>query len=70
MSQAADHRPDGAHRRHHDGTSQTILVGEKSLDSRAYNTAVVLDEPIFAGGGRGHGPRRRSGSARRPANQV
>lgn len=37
-----------------DGTSNTILAGEKSLDARAYNTGGWLwDEPIFAGGGAG-----------------
>ncbi len=37
-----------------DGASNTILVGEKSLDPRAYNTGGWFwDEPIFAGGGAG-----------------
>jgi prepilin-type N-terminal cleavage/methylation domain-containing protein len=37
-----------------DGLSNTILVGEKSLDTRAYNTGGWFwDEPIFAGGGAG-----------------
>jgi prepilin-type N-terminal cleavage/methylation domain-containing protein len=37
-----------------DGTSNTILAGEKSLDLRAYNTGGWgWDEPIFAGGSGG-----------------
>ncbi len=37
-----------------DGTSNTILAAEKSLDPRAYNTGGWFwDEPIFAGGGAG-----------------
>lgn len=37
-----------------DGTSNTILIGEKSIDSRAYNTGGwYWDEPVFAGGGAG-----------------
>jgi prepilin-type N-terminal cleavage/methylation domain-containing protein len=37
-----------------DGLSNTILIGEKSLDPRAYNTGAWLwDEPVFAGGGAG-----------------
>lgn len=37
-----------------DGTSNTILLGEKSMDPRTYNTGGWLwDEPIFAGGGAG-----------------
>jgi prepilin-type N-terminal cleavage/methylation domain-containing protein/prepilin-type processing-associated H-X9-DG protein len=37
-----------------DGTSHTVVVGEKSLDPRAYNTGGWLwDEPLFAGGGAG-----------------
>jgi prepilin-type N-terminal cleavage/methylation domain-containing protein/prepilin-type processing-associated H-X9-DG protein len=37
-----------------DGTSNTILLGEKSMDPRMYNTGGWLwDEPIFAGGGAG-----------------
>jgi prepilin-type processing-associated H-X9-DG protein len=37
-----------------DGTSNTILVGEKSLDPKAYDTGGWFwDEPIFAGGGAG-----------------
>src|SRR5262249_2534065 len=41
-----------------DGTSNTILVGEKCLDPRAYDTGGWLwGEPFFAGGGGGGGPR-------------
>jgi len=37
-----------------DGTSTTLLIGEKSLDPRAYDTGGwYWDEPIFAGGGAG-----------------
>src|SRR5579871_4279135 len=37
-----------------DGLSQTILVGEKALNSRAYNTGSWYhDEPFFLGGSRG-----------------
>jgi prepilin-type N-terminal cleavage/methylation domain-containing protein/prepilin-type processing-associated H-X9-DG protein len=37
-----------------DGTSNTVLIGEKSLDPRAYDTGGWFwDEPIFAGGGAG-----------------
>jgi prepilin-type processing-associated H-X9-DG protein len=37
-----------------DGLSNTILVGEKAIDTRAYNTGGwYWDEPIFAGGGAG-----------------
>jgi prepilin-type N-terminal cleavage/methylation domain-containing protein len=37
-----------------DGLSNTILVGEKAIDTRAYNTGGWFwDEPIFAGGGAG-----------------
>lgn len=37
-----------------DGTTNTILLGEKSMDPRAYNTGGWLwDEPILAGGGAG-----------------
>jgi prepilin-type processing-associated H-X9-DG protein len=37
-----------------DGTSSTILLGEKSLDPRAFNSGGWLwDEPVFAGGGAG-----------------
>jgi prepilin-type processing-associated H-X9-DG protein len=37
-----------------DGLSHTVLVGDKSLDPRAYNTGGwYWDEPIFAGGGAG-----------------
>lgn len=37
-----------------DGTAHTILLGEKSLDPRAYDTGGWLwDEPIFAGGAAG-----------------
>jgi prepilin-type processing-associated H-X9-DG protein len=37
-----------------DGTSNTILVGEKSMDPQLYNTGGWLwDDPIFAGGGAG-----------------
>ena len=37
-----------------DGTSTTLLLGEKSLDVRAYDTGGWLwDEPLFAGGGAG-----------------
>jgi prepilin-type N-terminal cleavage/methylation domain-containing protein/prepilin-type processing-associated H-X9-DG protein len=37
-----------------DGTAHTILAGEKSLDTRAYDTGGWLwDEPIFAGGAAG-----------------
>jgi prepilin-type processing-associated H-X9-DG protein len=37
-----------------DGTTATILVGEKSMDTRGYDTGGWLwDEPIFAGGGAG-----------------
>lgn len=37
-----------------DGTANTILLGEKSLDPRAYDTGGWLwDEPIFAGGAAG-----------------
>jgi prepilin-type processing-associated H-X9-DG protein len=38
-----------------DGTSNTILVGEKSLDPRAYNTGGwYWDEPVFTGGNGGN----------------
>src|SRR5437899_10961839 len=37
-----------------DGLSNTILVGEKAIDTQAYNTGGWFwDEPIFAGGGAG-----------------
>src|SRR5439155_18091247 len=37
-----------------DGLSNTIVIGEKSIDTRAYNTGGWFwDEPIFAGGGAG-----------------
>jgi prepilin-type processing-associated H-X9-DG protein len=37
-----------------DGTSNTIPIGEKSMDPRGYNTGGwYWDEPIFAGGGTG-----------------
>ncbi len=37
-----------------DGTSKTILLGEKSIDPQAYNTGGWgWDEPIFAGGSSG-----------------
>jgi len=37
-----------------DGTSHTLLAGDKSLDPMAYNTGGWFwDEPIFAGGGAG-----------------
>jgi prepilin-type N-terminal cleavage/methylation domain-containing protein/prepilin-type processing-associated H-X9-DG protein len=37
-----------------DGTSATILLGEKSMDTRGYDTGGWLwDEPIFAGGAAG-----------------
>jgi prepilin-type N-terminal cleavage/methylation domain-containing protein len=37
-----------------DGLSNTIVIGEKSIDTRAYNTGGwYWDEPIFAGGGAG-----------------
>src|SRR5207237_8598787 len=37
-----------------DGLSNTILIGEKAIDTRAYNTGGWLwDEPIFAGAGAG-----------------
>jgi prepilin-type processing-associated H-X9-DG protein len=37
-----------------DGTSNTLLIGEKAMDTRLYNTGGWLwDEPIFAGGGAG-----------------
>jgi prepilin-type processing-associated H-X9-DG protein len=37
-----------------DGLSNTILIGEKAIDTRAYNTGGWFwDEPIFGGGGAG-----------------
>ena len=37
-----------------DGTSNTLLIGEKAMDPRLYNTGGWLwDEPILAGGGAG-----------------
>jgi prepilin-type N-terminal cleavage/methylation domain-containing protein/prepilin-type processing-associated H-X9-DG protein len=37
-----------------DGLSNTILIAEKAMDTRAYNTGGwYWDEPIFAGGGAG-----------------
>jgi prepilin-type N-terminal cleavage/methylation domain-containing protein len=43
-----------------DGASNTILVGEKAMDPRLYNTGGwYWDEPVFAGGG---GGTRRSGT--------
>jgi prepilin-type processing-associated H-X9-DG protein len=44
-----------------DGTSKTILAGEKSMDPRAYNTGGWgWDEPVFTGGSSGTS---RSGTA-------
>src|SRR5262249_43409997 len=38
-----------------DGTSNTILVGEKSIEPRAYNTGGWFwDEPVFTGGDGGN----------------
>jgi len=61
MSQAAGPPPDGAHRRHHDGTSQTIL-GWREVARLAgiQQLAVGMGRADLRGGGRGHGPRRRS----------
>jgi prepilin-type N-terminal cleavage/methylation domain-containing protein/prepilin-type processing-associated H-X9-DG protein len=39
-----------------DGTSNTLLVGEKAMETRAYNTGGwYFDEPIFSGGSSGTG---------------
>ncbi len=39
-----------------DGLSNTIFVGEKSMDPRAYNTGGwYWDEPVFTGGAGGTG---------------
>jgi prepilin-type N-terminal cleavage/methylation domain-containing protein/prepilin-type processing-associated H-X9-DG protein len=41
-----------------DGTSNTVLVGEKALEPAAYNTGGwYFDEPIFSGGSSGTGRR-------------